>query len=168
MLSTIKVSIAMIAGVMSGLIATSDPAAAEARARWQGTAVIQAMEPGPCAAAQTIPIKVGTRFRSQFHPRKIKFNGDDTTISLFAPDSAFILRVTNGDFTGAGSYTGVARSNQALNLPVASGTYLGASVTPSTVTADTPSVTIIAAVSDFFGAPGCSVIFQGHYVRRYE
>jgi hypothetical protein len=67
---------------------------------------------------------------------------------------------------GSGNYTGFAIGSRA-RFAQYTGTY-NLTITPATITAATPSVTIDGRITNFFNTTGCNVTFEGAYVQRID
>jgi hypothetical protein len=147
------------------MITASAPSAANQQPTYQGVASISALEPA-CAAAPLDELRVGTTLRLQLMVRRLPGNpGDKTSLIFIAGDAVFRMQIDQADFTGSGAYKGDTIDRNTL-VGSTNGSFLGAQLTPPEVDfANVPTVTLIAAVSHFFGTAGCNVIFEAHLAR---
>jgi hypothetical protein len=67
---------------------------------------------------------------------------------------------------GSGNYAGFEIGSRAAFAEY-TGTY-NLTVSPATITAATPSVTIDGTITHFFNVTGCTVTFEGAYVERID
>jgi len=67
---------------------------------------------------------------------------------------------------GAGNYTGFLVGSHALFTEY-TGTY-NLALTPATITASTPSLSIDGTITNFLDVTSCNVTFEGAYVKRID
>ena len=133
---------------------------------WEGFATITASTPQCSGVGGTAP---GSTHISIFRP-KIASTDLPTYLSFLLTRAAFTHQNTSEStvhqMNGAGNYAGFEIGSRA-----AFAEYTGAynlTLTPATVTAATPSVTIDGTITNFFNATGCTVTFEGAYVLRID
>jgi hypothetical protein len=170
MLKTIEMNtvrgprLAAMAGGLSLALATLPGAALAAPSSWEGFATILTSTPQCSGIGGTNP---GDTHISIYRP-KIASTDLPTYLSFILTLAAFTHQNTSEStvhqMNGSGNYAGFGIGSRA-----AFAEYTGAfdlTVTPATVTAATPSVTIAGTITNFFNTTGCTVNFEGVYVER--
>lgn len=152
------------ASTVAIVAATSGAAlAADTQQTWQGLLTIYSAT-SQCAAVNA---NVGDFVTSVYRP-KIAAGDSDTYLSFIYSRAALTFlnmsEATRHQMHGAGSYAATAINGRAKTFTFSS-TY-NLVITPTTVIASTPSVTIKGAINNFFGATGCTVNVAGGFGRR--
>jgi len=131
---------------------------------WEGFATITASTPQCSGAEGTVP---GTILVSIFRP-KILSTDTPTFLSAVGPRGAVDFKNTNESTVpqmhGSGNYQGFEVNNRALSTDY-KGTY-SLTITPAAIITLTRVVTIAGTINNVANAAGCSVTFEGEYVRR--
>jgi hypothetical protein len=135
--------------------------AAEARVAWQGHAMITAVSAG-CAESGDA---VGQFFTSVFRPPNIDDNGPDSWLSFVGARIGHSLMVSNGTFEDGVSYDAVGVGSFANHFSYG-GNVQVFSTRPSAIDADTRFIAVTGRVTNWMGNAGCTVMFDGSYVRR--
>jgi hypothetical protein len=73
---------------------------------------------------------------------------------------------TAHQMNGSGNYSGFMVGSHAM-FSQYTGTY-NITLSPTIITASTPSVTIDGTINNFLNVPGCNVTFEGVYVERID
>jgi hypothetical protein len=131
---------------------------------WQGAATLTSLS----SACATINHKPGDSAFSVFRPRLDPAEPKSAISFTFTRSAHAFFRSGGGSdqMNGAGSYTSPWYSGRVTSTPGGNtGTY-NFHLTPATVLATTPVVTIVGTINNFHGIVGCTVGFKGAFDRR--
>lgn len=153
--------------VLAALALVTLPGVALAAPRsWEGFATVTASTSECSGVAGAAP---GDTHVSIFRP-KIASTDPPTFLSFVFLRAALTQENTSEStvhqMNGSGNYTGFAIGAYA-GFGQYTGTY-NLTVTPATVTAATPAVTVDGTIFNYFNAMGCNVTFEGTYVQRTD
>ncbi len=172
-----RLAVTTAGGISLALVSLPPAALAlDSQLVWQGIitvtaattacASIEGAAPGGAAVAGAAPGDVEV---SIFRP-KIASTDTATFLSWVYLRSAFTLENTSEatvhQMHGAGNFEGFAANSRAKFFDY-TGTY-SLTVTPATVVASTPVVTITGKITNWFDVPGCNVSFTGVYGPRVD
>lgn len=137
--------------------------AADTQKTWQGLVTIYTVT-SQCASANT---EVGDFVTAVYRP-KLASTNTNTFLSFIYSRAAMTFQnmseATRPQMRGAGNYTSTGINGRAKSFSNSS-TY-SFTITPATITASTPSVTINGKINNYFATVGCTVTFAGGFGRR--
>ena len=135
-----------------------------ARTNWQGEIMITA---APNAACANDGWSVGAHALATLLPANIDNNGPNSFIAFhFNRRNAYSLRVP-GALAAGNAYTAVGVTSAGSNFTF-SGSILAHNQVPApaNVTITTRFITVTGRISNWAGAVGCAITYQGAFVRR--
>ena len=158
--------LAAIASGVSLALAAPPGVALAAHITWEGYATVTASTPQCSGVGGTSP---GDTHVSVFRP-KIASTDPPTFLSFVFLRAAVTQENANEStvhqMNGSGNYTGFVINSRA-GFAQYTGTY-NLALSPATVIAATPSVTIDGTITNFLNTAGCTVTFEGAYVLRID
>jgi hypothetical protein len=157
---------AVATGAVSLALVSIPGAALAADSVWDGFATVTAATTQCSGVGGAAP---GDTHVSVFRPKIV--SGEGPTFLSFVFLRAAVTQENTSEATvhqmnGSGNYSGFKVSNTA-GFSQYTGTY-NLTVTPATITAATPSVTIDGTINNYLDVAGCNVTFLGSYAERLD
>lgn len=155
-----SVAMVLVSTALLGVASSS----AIARTNWQGEIMITV---AGSAACNSDSWTVGGNALATLLPANIDDNGKSSFIAFhFNRRNAYSLEV-NGALAKGKAYAGVAITSAGSNFPF-SGSIVQHSQSPSTnnVTVNTKFITVTGQISNWAGTTGCTITYEGAFVRR--
>jgi hypothetical protein len=154
--------VVLAAFVLTTATAGMDAAqAADNHARWSGKLIVTNVTAACADVYGTDPLA----FHSSVYRPKLSPDDGPTYLSILGSEAARTLENTSESsahqMQGSGNYHASAIDSAALPFTF-NGTY-SFTITPSVVTAATPTVTIVGTIHDFVAA-GCTIAFRAAYI----
>ncbi len=146
--------------VMAGLTTLAITGSGLSKETWQGQIIFTSVSGTECTNDGW---NVGSTFTAAFTPSGISDNGPESVLGMhYYNRNAYALK-TAGRFAAGKGYTGVAISSRGYQFD-----FVGGTPTFSTplIGATTRYLNISGSISDWAGQLGCTVSFDGAFVRR--
>lgn len=140
-----------------------DTSTALARTNWQSELVFTAISGAVCSNDGW---NTQSNALATVLPANIDDNGPDSYFALhFNRRNAYSLKVTGGSLATGAAYTAVGISSAGSSF-LFNGSLVKFTQAPAVLTISTRFVTVTGQISNWAGNIGCTVTFEGAFVRR--